>query len=242
MGWLDNNGRKVYYESVGRGAPIILCHGLFYNHSCYQRLATILVNLGWRIYLLDLPGHGRSDILRKYNLATFVEAIHLLIIKERIEKPILLGHSGGGIIDLEYAEQYPVKAVWLCDAVPFRKPIKYAIEMYAILIHKALLSLLRYPVRALQIHLLALQQCWKNRHSNLLEFVIQQAKQARSWKNLPPVLLFQGERDIAASAKHTDLDDAFVDITKKMIPGDHDWPVLSPESIEQISALVKNYQ
>lgn len=59
---------------------------------------------GARAYALDLPGHGeRADILSETaGVADYARAVHTIVtIELRLEHPIIVGHSLGGLIALQ---------------------------------------------------------------------------------------------------------------------------------------------
>ncbi len=105
----------------GCGAPVILIHGLAASLYDWNDLIPELSKAGYSTYALDMLGHGESgkpDCLEDYNIAnvfatfsSWVEGLHL-------DKPlILVGHSLGGYIALQYTLLHPsrVFALVLCD-------------------------------------------------------------------------------------------------------------------------------
>ncbi len=89
-------------------AVIMLVHGLGEHSGRYLNIVNHFVPMGFAVYGMDHPGHGRSDGIRKYvdRFEDFIETVKAFF--ERIQgwqagKPIfLLGHSMGGLIGAIY--------------------------------------------------------------------------------------------------------------------------------------------
>ena len=57
---------------------------------------------------IDLPGHGKSDILAEiHTMELMAEEVKKVIDHEKLTKIHLLGHSMGGYTSLAFAEKYP---------------------------------------------------------------------------------------------------------------------------------------
>ena len=56
-------GHRVHYlaEGPADGPPVVLVHGLGGSAEEWRNLAAYLVKAGFRVYLPDLPGYGRSE-------------------------------------------------------------------------------------------------------------------------------------------------------------------------------------
>lgn len=57
------NGMRMHYEALGPadGKPLVLVHGLGGNAEDWRNLAPYFARAGYRVYMPDLPGYGRSD-------------------------------------------------------------------------------------------------------------------------------------------------------------------------------------
>lgn len=108
---LENNftiPTTANYVKQGEGSPIILIHGIAASHHNWDDLIPVLVDQGYCCYALDLLGHGDSPKLdsRAYQMdwlyqhfSNWVRSLHLA------EPAILIGHSLGGYLALEYARR-----------------------------------------------------------------------------------------------------------------------------------------
>ena len=120
-----NPNRFCYINFIreGRGQPVVLVHGIAASLHDWSDLAFQLRDSGMETVALDLPGHGDSckpDGLDLYHLGnvfdTMVEWIRDL---ELDAPPILIGHSMGAYLILEYALRYPDQTLGLILIDPF---------------------------------------------------------------------------------------------------------------------------
>ncbi len=92
---------------MGKGEVIMLIHGYLETSEIWNSFAKRLSE-NFRIILVDLPGHGRSDnadeVLTMDLMATVLAK---LLENLDIKKVFLTGHSLGGYITLAFAELYP---------------------------------------------------------------------------------------------------------------------------------------
>lgn len=87
---------------------IIILHGWGLNGSKYNELSKILKNKGFDVYLPDLPGFGQESLKSEsMNLDNYVDFVNKLIKQNKIEKPIIIGHSFGGRVGIKYSYIYP---------------------------------------------------------------------------------------------------------------------------------------
>ena len=57
-----DDGVMLSYEVFGKGDRVLVyLHGILLDSFVNHRLAEDLADAGYRVILLDLPGHGRSD-------------------------------------------------------------------------------------------------------------------------------------------------------------------------------------
>src|SRR5262245_55638261 len=56
-------GVKIHYLVAGKGAPVVLIHGLHSSAEINWKLTKVIDDLAkdHQVVALDLPGHGRSD-------------------------------------------------------------------------------------------------------------------------------------------------------------------------------------
>ncbi|GAC1655471.1 MAG: hypothetical protein NVS9B1_08700 [Candidatus Dormibacteraceae bacterium] len=89
-------------------ATVLLLHGwagtaeLNWSHVYEPLLAR-----GYRILAFDLPGHGRGARDIPFTIGGVAAAAAHLVRQTRARKVIVVGHSMGGSIALEFAHRYP---------------------------------------------------------------------------------------------------------------------------------------
>jgi pimeloyl-ACP methyl ester carboxylesterase len=88
---------------------LLLLHGgPGFDHSEFKVGFSQLADIAQVIYL-DHRGNGRSDsgATDRWNLATWADDVRAFCDVLEINRPIVLGHSFGGIVALYYATRYP---------------------------------------------------------------------------------------------------------------------------------------
>ncbi len=113
MQYVEVNGARLRYISTGNGQPLVLLHTLRTQLDMFQRVVPEL-SKKFRVYALDYPGHGYSDIPQAdYSAEFFVTAVAGFLERLDISDAVLLGESIGGTIALLLAARHNqrVKAV-----------------------------------------------------------------------------------------------------------------------------------
>lgn len=109
----------LHTEITGQGQAIVLIHGLF---GSYENLGVIARALAgqWQVVNLDMRNHGRSDWHDSMSYALMAEDVKDTLDHLGLEQVIVLGHSMGGKIAMEFALRYPerVNKLILADISP----------------------------------------------------------------------------------------------------------------------------
>ena len=108
MQQLKRDGIALCYEEAGKGAPpILLVHGLAGDHT-FMTPQFEHFRRSHRVVSVDLRGHGQSEQpQQEYTIAGFADDLAWLCRELGIYKPVLIGHSLGGMIALDLAARYP---------------------------------------------------------------------------------------------------------------------------------------
>ncbi len=113
--WLDTGALKMHYRDWGgSGQSLVLLHGLASTCHIWDLVAPIL-SRDFAVVALDQRGHGETDKPdHGYDFATIVEDLRLFLAATDQERPIIVGHSWGGDVALEFAVAHPESPLGLC--------------------------------------------------------------------------------------------------------------------------------
>ncbi|GGJ51236.1 alpha/beta fold hydrolase [Deinococcus roseus] len=103
------NGQDIYYEVGGAGPPVVFIHGIGGGNSGYQWIKNVPEFLaGHRVYVLDLPGFGRSMARpQHYSAGLYVAAIEAFL-KEVVHEPCtVVASSLAGAYAIKIAHDSP---------------------------------------------------------------------------------------------------------------------------------------
>jgi pimeloyl-ACP methyl ester carboxylesterase len=91
----------------GKGKEILCIHGITANSRFWDCLASAL-SPPHRVIAMDLRGRGLSDKPPTgYSIEHHCKDVLALMNDQRLERPVLMGHSLGAFISLVFAAQYP---------------------------------------------------------------------------------------------------------------------------------------
>lgn len=118
------NGLDLHFLDHGGGAsvPAVALHGFALNCHSFDEVAPALSDrLHW--YALDQRGHGRSDRaaeLGDYSRDHMADDIRAFITAQALDRPVVLGHSMGGMNAMTFAARHPdlLRALVLIDVGP----------------------------------------------------------------------------------------------------------------------------
>jgi pimeloyl-ACP methyl ester carboxylesterase len=124
----------IAWREAGHGPPVLLIHGVGLNADAWEpQIATLSSRR--RVIAIDMPGHGKSDLLPDgAGLGDFVAEIAGFIDAMGLSPVPVVGHSMGALIALGLALDYPEKvaAVVALNAVFCRDPVaRSAVEARA---------------------------------------------------------------------------------------------------------------
>ncbi|ESX45639.1 alpha/beta hydrolase [Mesorhizobium sp. C416B] len=95
----------TYVEIAGSEPPLLLVHGFTDTSRSFLLLAPHFT--GRRLIMPDLRGHGGSQAGEGYRAADFAEDMAGLIQRLRLGRPIVVGHSLGGMVSIMLAARRP---------------------------------------------------------------------------------------------------------------------------------------
>ena len=111
MPYVENNGVKIYYETIGKGPPLFLHHGLTGSLTGFKIYGyTETLKHKHKLIQIDARGHGKSSKPynpESYKLKTIVNDIVTILDTLNIDKTHFFGYSWGGRIGLATAKYAP---------------------------------------------------------------------------------------------------------------------------------------
>jgi pimeloyl-ACP methyl ester carboxylesterase len=105
---LVRDGVVLAYDDAGRGyPPLVLVHGAACNRRFWCQQVPRFSS-AHRVVTVDLRGHGESDApSQRYTVGLFADDLASTCTQLRIESPVVIGHSLGGLVALDFASTYP---------------------------------------------------------------------------------------------------------------------------------------
>jgi 3-oxoadipate enol-lactonase len=118
MPYLDRGASRLYYETHGEGAPIVLLHGVGGNHASWFHQV-----VAWRgkaqIITFDARGFGNSTDAESLGRAAFADDLEALLDHLQLPRVALIAQSMGGGAAVPFTARSPerVRALVLADTL-----------------------------------------------------------------------------------------------------------------------------
>ena len=111
---------------MGQGTPLVIMHGLFGLSDNWQTLAKYF-SQKYHVYLLDLRNHGRSPHSHEFHYDVMVEDLREFITDHQLQDAVIMGHSMGGKVAMNFALAYPalVSKLIVVDIAPRPYPVHH---------------------------------------------------------------------------------------------------------------------
>lgn len=101
---------KIFYQIFGEGTPIIITHGGPGLDQTYLQPQLLALAKNHQLIFYDQRGSGKSLGTKldedTINIHKFAEDLEKLRAHLKLKKFILMGHSWGGILSMQYAIKY----------------------------------------------------------------------------------------------------------------------------------------
>ncbi|HEX8664400.1 MAG TPA: alpha/beta fold hydrolase [Beijerinckiaceae bacterium] len=113
------DGRFTYAVAGRAGAPVVFLHGI--GGSAWAWAPQLAALAGeYRAVAWDMPGYGGSAPLPEVSIAILAEALTDFLGQLGLERPVLVGHSIGGMIVQQLVAERPdaARAVVLAQTSP----------------------------------------------------------------------------------------------------------------------------
>ena len=134
------DGHRLAYETVGEGMPFVLLHGILLDAHINRELATRFAVEGYRVILLDLLGHGRSDKSsdpKDHRADFYADQVIALLDQLGIGQAMVGGVSLGCMVSLHVAVKAPQRVAGLFLEMPV---MEWSAPWAAILLSPMLLA------------------------------------------------------------------------------------------------------
>lgn len=99
---------KLNYKELGQAdlQPLLILHGVFGSLDNWLTLGREFAKK-YRVFLIDQRNHGRSPHHEEMDYLVLSEDLHNFIQEHQLKNPLLIGHSMGGKVVMQYAINYP---------------------------------------------------------------------------------------------------------------------------------------
>jgi pimeloyl-ACP methyl ester carboxylesterase len=111
-GYADVNATSLYYEVSGKGTPIVFIHGVFCDTRNWEKQVNFF-STKYKVICYDARGYGKSALPDSIHPYYQFEDLKNLLDYLGIDKAILVGHSMGGVIAMDFALHYPERVLAL---------------------------------------------------------------------------------------------------------------------------------
>ncbi len=110
---------ELNYKEFGQGDPIIILHGLFGTLDNWQTIAKKFA-ANHTVFILDQRNHGNSPHSDAFNYSILTEDLYQFMTDHWIYNAIIIGHSMGGKVAMQFAMNYPdmVEKLIVIDVAP----------------------------------------------------------------------------------------------------------------------------
>jgi esterase len=104
----NKNVMNLFFRETGEGQPLVLLHGIFGSSDNWLTQARMLSNR-YHTYALDLRNHGQSPHDERFDYPAMVADVLEFIETQKLQDPVVIGHSMGGKVAMNFALAHPDK-------------------------------------------------------------------------------------------------------------------------------------
>ncbi len=138
MPYVDIGESRIHYisiesinKSMGEGENVFFLHGLggnIYNWAYQTKYFSETNN----VVSLELPGHGRSSGKGGSTIEHYTDLIRQFIDMMELDNIVIVGHSMGGVVSLDFSFKYPERVralVLVATSAKFDIPTQKLMEL-----------------------------------------------------------------------------------------------------------------
>jgi esterase len=122
---------NLHFEAVGEGLSLIILHGLLGSADNWRSMSRRL-GAYYEVFALDLRNHGRSPHSEIFDYNVMVADLREFMKQEALRSIMLLGHSMGGKVAMQFAIEYSaeVDRLVIVDTAPksYEPSQRYVLE------------------------------------------------------------------------------------------------------------------
>lgn len=97
----------LHYHERGKGKTVVFIHGFCETHKIWDHFVDEL-SKQFHTVAIDLPGFGESKSpMEGFTISDIGEQVSDWIVRQGIDKPVVIGHSLGGYVTLAMVEKSP---------------------------------------------------------------------------------------------------------------------------------------
>jgi esterase len=96
---------NLHFEAVGEGRPLIILHGLLGSADNWRSMSRRL-GAHYKVLAVDLRNHGRSPHSDIFDYDVMVADLREFVEQQALTRIMLLGHSIGGKVAMQFAIDY----------------------------------------------------------------------------------------------------------------------------------------
>jgi pimeloyl-ACP methyl ester carboxylesterase len=110
---------KLFNKRLGNGEPLVILHGLYGSSDNWMSVGRVL-SQQYSVFLVDQRNHGRSPHSPSHTYKDLTDDLLELFDDEKVSEAIVVGHSMGGKVAMQFAANNPsrVKGLIVIDILP----------------------------------------------------------------------------------------------------------------------------
>ena len=101
---------NIAYSIKGDGPSLVFLHGFGEDQRMWKDYIQAF-ETSYQVILIDLPGFGQSTVVPNMTISLMAEVVKTVLNQEAIQQCILIGHSMGGYVTLNFAHHYPNRLI-----------------------------------------------------------------------------------------------------------------------------------
>jgi esterase len=117
---------NLFFREAGAGTPLIILHGLFGSSDNWYSLSKVFAEK-FRVFTVDQRNHGQSPHTPDHNYNVLTTDLEEFIQQQKLDKPVIIGHSMGGKAAMNFAIKNPglLSKLVVVDIIPKAYPVHH---------------------------------------------------------------------------------------------------------------------